>query len=159
MHCYRPEPPTAPPGAPSPGRSCPMDRAEPCTASSHSSLHTPPSFFFPDHRCSASASQPPDPSVSEPALAPSPDQSLADRSSFVPRLWPLAWLLIPAGWMCPAVCLAGKDRRGSWREQGSILGSISDFLPDPWPNDLLCPFPGVTPLEVLIAGGGSKGGW
>lgn len=25
-------------------------------------------------------------------------------------------------------------------EQWSILGSISDFLPDPWPNDL-CLFP------------------
>lgn len=49
-------------------------------------------------------------------------------------------------------------------EQGSILGSISDFLPDPWQNDLLYLFPGVipccsgNPLGVLIAGEGSKGG-
>lgn len=43
-------------------------------------------------------------------------------------------------------------------KQGSILDSISDFLPDPWPNDLLCLFPAAV---VLIAGGGSKDkfGW
>lgn len=58
------------------------------TISTPSSLHTPPSPSFFAPTLISSASQAPDPCGSEPALRLrlSPDQSLADRSLFVPKL-------------------------------------------------------------------------
>lgn len=58
------------------------------TISTPSSLHTPPSPSLFAPTLLSSASQAPDPCGSEPALRLrlSPDQSLADRSLFVPKL-------------------------------------------------------------------------